>query len=75
MFSWFDTQAVGDGRSAIWISAEVPMFFRYGKSSAIRLNRHWLESMVLAAGSSQGLVLTEEPDGEPIVSRDNSEKG
>lgn len=75
MFSWFDTQAVGDGRSTIWISAELPMFFRFSKSAPHRMNRQWLESMVIAAGSSQGLILTEEPDGKPVVSLDNSEKG
>jgi hypothetical protein len=30
--------------------------------------------MVIAAGSNQGLILTEEPTGEPIVATDNSEK-
>lgn len=73
-FSWFDTQAVGDGRSAAWISPEVPMHFRYSSSQPHRLNRGWLESMVIAAGSTHGLVLTEEPDGEPVVSQDNSAK-
>jgi hypothetical protein len=73
-FSWFDTQAVGDGRSAAWISPEVPMYFKYESSAPHRLNRQWLESMVIAAGSNQGLILTEEPTGEPIVATDNSEK-
>ena len=74
-FSWFDTQAVGDGRSAAWIAPEIPLAFRFTTTAQHRLNRPWIEAMILAAGSSGGLVLTQEPDtGEPVVSDDNSVK-
>ncbi len=73
--SWFDTQAVGDGRSAAWIAPEIPLSFRFSSASQHRLNRPWIEAMILAAGSSGGLVLTQEPDsGEPLLSEDNSVK-
>ncbi|MBU1587588.1 MAG: ATP-dependent DNA ligase [Actinobacteria bacterium] len=73
--SWFDTQAVGDGRSAVWIAPEVPLAFQFTTVSPHKLNRPWVESMIVAAGSSAGLVLTQEPDtGEPVVSDDNTIK-
>lgn len=73
--SWFDTQAVGDGRSAAWIAPEIPLAFRFTTTAQHRLNRPWIEAMILAAGSGAGLVLTQEPDtGEPVVSDDNSVK-
>ena len=73
--SWFDTQAVGDGRRAAWIAPEIPIAFRFTSVSQHRLNRAWIEAMIQAAGSSGGLVLTREPDtGEPVTSEDNSIK-
>lgn len=73
--SWFDTRAVGDGRSAAWIAPEIALAFRFTTTAQHRLNRAWVESMILAAGSSAGLVLTQEPDtGEPVLSEDNSVK-
>ena len=73
--SWFDTQSVGDGRSAVWIAPEIPLAFRFNSLAQHRLNRAWVESMILAAGSGAGLVLTQEPDtGEPVLSEDNSIK-
>ena len=72
--SWFDTQAVGDGRSAAWIAPEIPIAFRFTTVAQHRLNRPWIEAMIAAAGSANGLVLTREPDGEPLLSEDNSVK-
>jgi hypothetical protein len=73
--SWFDTQAVGDGRSAVWIAPEIPLAFRFTTLTQHRLNRAWVETMILAAGSAAGLVLTQEPDtGEPLLADDNTVK-
>lgn len=73
-FSWFDTPNVGDGRSAIWIHQSVPLYFKYVGGRQPSLNKRWLEEMAIAAGSNQGLVLTEEPDGDPVMSEDNTAK-
>lgn len=74
-FSWFDTIAVGDGRSAIWVDAAIPLYFKYSGSRAPVLNKAWLEEMAIAAGSNQGLILTEEPGtGASAHSEDNSVK-
>ncbi len=75
-FSWFDTPDVGDGRSAIWIDSSIPIYFRYNGSRQPAVNKAWLEEMAIAAGSNQGLLLTEEPGNgnTPIHSEDNSIK-
>ncbi len=74
-FSWFDDKSVGDGRSAIWIDAAIPLYFRYSGSRQPSLNKRWLEEMALAAASTQGFVLTEEPGQNGIIhSADNSVK-
>jgi len=74
-FSWFDTPAVGDGRSAVWIDSSIPLYFRYSGSRQPSLNKAWLEEMAISAGSNQGLVLTEEPGNEGVLhSEDNSVK-
>lgn len=74
-FSWFDTAAVGDGRSAVWIDSSIPLYFRYSGSRQPSLNKAWLEEMAISAGSNQGLVLTEEPgNGGMLHSEDNSVK-
>lgn len=77
-FSWNDTPAVGDGRSALWIAKSIPLYFRYDSHNPVALNREWLEEMAISAGGNQGLFLSEEPrkreQGEPILSEDNSVK-
>ncbi|MDF1480097.1 ATP-dependent DNA ligase [Leifsonia sp. H3M29-4] len=73
-FSWFDTPAIGDGRSAVWIDSSIPLYFRYSGSRQPNLNKAWLEEMAISAGSNQGLVLTEEPNGDQVHAGDNSVK-
>jgi hypothetical protein len=73
-FSWFDTPAIGDGRSAVWIDSSIPLYFRYSGSRQPNLNKAWLEEMAISAGSNQGLVLTEEPNGDQVHASDNSVK-
>lgn len=64
-FSWSDDPMTGEGRSAAWIHPAVPVYFRYSGSRPPALNKAWLEEMVVAAGSNQGLILQDEPGGPP----------
>ena len=74
-FNWHDTPAVGDGRSALWIGASIPLYFRYESKANVKLNREWLEQLSISAGANNGLYLIAEPEtGEPITSEDNSVK-
>ena len=63
-FSWKDDVSVGDGRSSIWLSASIPLYFRYSGSKPVSINREWLEILTLSAHSAQGLQFTGEPNGE-----------
>jgi hypothetical protein len=60
-FSWNDEPTAGTGRSAIWVDASIPLYFRYSGSRPPALNKAWLEEMAISAGSNQGLMLLEEP--------------
>lgn len=60
-FTWKDDPAVGDGRSTLWIDASVPLAFKYQSASPPRLNRAWIEALMLAADSVSGLRVVPEP--------------
>lgn len=60
-FSWLDDPALGDGRSSIWMSTSIPMFFHFDEMARHELNREWLELLTASANSAQGLYLVDEP--------------
>ena len=62
-FSWKDDPSVGDGRSSIWLSNAIPLYFRFSGSKPVTINREWLEILTLSAGSAAGLQFTPEPSG------------
>jgi len=62
-FSWKDDPSVGDGRSSIWLSFAIPLYFRYSGSKPVTINRDWLEVLTLSANSTTGLQFTPEPSG------------
>ncbi|MCU1578317.1 MAG: hypothetical protein JWP19_521 [Rhodoglobus sp.] len=59
-FSWVKDQAQGGGRGTIWLDPAIPLAFDFSGSRAPQLNRNWLEALALEAGSTRGLVLTDE---------------
>jgi len=59
-FSWRDEQAVGDGRSTIWIDPSISLVFRYNGGRMPKINKEWLETLSLSSNSSQGLQLSDE---------------
>lgn len=63
--SWKDDPSVGDGRSSIWLSAAIPLYFRYSGSKPVVINREWLETLTLSANSTAGLQFTPEPGTKP----------
>ena len=60
-FSWQDDPAVGDGRSTIWLNPGIPLAFKYFGGRAPKLNRDWIESLMVSANSAGGLQLVPEP--------------
>lgn len=65
-FSWKDDPNIGDGRSTIWLSESIPLYFKYSGGRSPALNREWIETLISSSNSGQGLQLSEEqrPAGE-----------
>ena len=59
--SWNIESAHGSGRSSIWMHPSIPIQFEFFGSRDPALNRLWIEALMLAANSANGLELTPEP--------------
>lgn len=64
-FSWKEDVAVGSGRSSIWLTPSLLLYFRFGKSNVGPVNKEWMDLLRRSADSSQGLVYIEEPGAVP----------
>ena len=64
-FSWKDDPSSGEGRTSVWISASIAIYFRYSGSRPVAINRKWLEVLTISANSTAGLQYTNEPEGTP----------
>ncbi|MGX5681117.1 DUF7882 family protein [Schumannella luteola] len=53
--------ADGSGRSTIWLHPSIPLQFNFLGSRQPLINRAWLETLVVAANSNDGLRLLPEP--------------
>jgi hypothetical protein len=63
ILSWLDALEVGDGRSSIWMTPALPVYFKFAGSRVPTINTAWLSTLAESAASSTGLVLTTE-DGK-----------
>ena len=70
--SWRDTHAVGGGRSSLWLHPSIPLHFKFFGSKPPALNREWISILTLSSNSSQGLVVTPEPDAPAHVAKESS---
>jgi hypothetical protein len=52
----------GSGRRSFWMHPAVPMQFHFYGSRRPRVNRAWIEALMLAASSPNGLTLVPEPE-------------
>jgi len=62
LMSWRDSDAVGDGRSSIWLSDSIPLYFKFAGGHPALINRDWIEQLSRSADSSKGLVIMSEHD-------------
>ena len=70
VFTWNDSTDEGSGRSAIWLDPTSTLYYRYFGSRTPTVNREWIETLMLSANSSGGLVFTAEPQyASPAVSK------
>ena len=60
----FSLPGKGDARTSIWVSPASDVQFEYVKGSQ-EINRAWLELLIEAANSPQGLRVVPEPEATP----------
>jgi hypothetical protein len=64
-FSWLESVDGGSGRGSIWIDPSIPLSFAYSSAQRFKINREWLEALMISANSVSGLQLTPEPQDPP----------
>jgi len=62
-FSWRDELGSGGGRTTVWIHPHAHLVFKFHGSRTPRLNRAWLDALMLTANTPSGLYLVPEPAG------------
>ncbi|ONI65266.1 ATP-dependent DNA ligase [Leifsonia sp. ALI-44-B] len=60
-FAWKDDDAIGDGRTTIWIHPSVSLVYKFHGGRPPIINRAWLDSLAASANSPTGLRVTSEP--------------
>ncbi|MFF1635956.1 ATP-dependent DNA ligase [Leifsonia sp. NPDC058248] len=68
--SWQDPEGFGEGRSAIWLDASIPLFFKFEGPRQGAISRPWLARLADTANATSGLLVVEEettPDPETVV--------
>ncbi|HEV7743281.1 MAG TPA: ATP-dependent DNA ligase [Pseudolysinimonas sp.] len=63
VMSWLDALSVGDGRSSLWMTPTLPVYFKFAGSRVPAIDEEWLRRLSESAASSTGLIVTA-PDGE-----------
>jgi len=61
MFTWVDSDAVGDGRTSVWLHPGASISFKYFGKRGPQVNRAWVEELMLSANTLGGLHVTTEP--------------
>jgi hypothetical protein len=54
-FTWTDEPGTGDGHGAVWMSPNVAVYFKYSGSRDAKIDRDWVDALMSAANSPQGL--------------------
>lgn len=73
LMSWKDSMSAGDGRTAIWISPQTPITFKFLGSRVPEINKEWLQRLGESANSTTGLIVTME-DGELAIAEATGNK-
>jgi hypothetical protein len=60
-FSWKDDQAVGDGRTTIWLHPNVSLLYKYYGSRQPQISPAWIHALELSANTNIGLQIVPEP--------------
>ena len=57
----------GSGRRSFWMSPSVPIQFHFFGSRTPRINREWVEELMLIASGPNGLSITPEPAEQALA--------
>jgi hypothetical protein len=57
----------GSGRRSFWMHPGVPLQFYFFSGRLPRINRAWIEQLMVAASSPNGLTIVPEPEEEPLA--------
>lgn len=63
--NWRDDQAVGDGRTSIWVHPAISIVFKYHGSRSPTVNPRWVEALVASGSSASGMHISPEPEEGP----------
>lgn len=61
MLSWHDDMSTGGGRSTIWLSQAIPLYFKFFGSKVPTVNQAWVEELIVSSNSGTGMILGSEP--------------
>ena len=67
-FTWRDDASLGGGRTTVWVNSSSALVFKYYGSRQPALNHRWLEALMFAANSPNGLRAVPEPEDVGAVS-------
>ncbi|RFA18055.1 DUF7882 family protein [Subtercola boreus] len=73
-FSWRDDEAIGDGRTTVWVHPALPIVYKYNGGKMPRINPAWIQVLSDTANSNGGLQLVPEPDS-PLSGSGGSSSG
>jgi len=59
--TWEHGVANGSGRTTLWLHESIPLQFVFSGNRPPKLNRLWIEQMLLSANSTAGLQFVSEP--------------
>jgi len=65
--TWEHGVANGSGRTTLWLHESIPLQFVFSGNRPPKLNRLWIEQLLLTANSASGLQYVPEPDEDDPI--------
>jgi hypothetical protein len=59
LMAWRDPDELGGGRTSIWVHPAVRMTFHFTTNDDPRIERAWLETLMMSANSPTGLFVSD----------------
>lgn len=60
-FSWRDDDAIGDGRTTVWMHPTISLVFKFLGGRPPEINKRWADELATSSNSPAGLRVTPEP--------------